>query len=92
MFFEITVHFFNLHSASATPQSHLQVGQIGSQTPGFLFADLPMHQQIDWINLLDCQITFAQSDTLTGLLDTAPKGLPTAIFNPDACVSFLAQN
>ena len=93
MFFEITVHFFDPHSASVTPQGGLPIRQIGGQAPGLLFADLPVNQQVGRINLFDGQISPAQPDTLTGLEDSTPEFLPTpALTEPDTRVGFLTQN
>ena len=93
MFLEIAVHFFHPHSAGITAQGYLPIEQIGGQAPGFLFANLPMKQQIDWIDLFDGQVAPTQPHTLTGLVDIAPEGLPiAALAEPDTGVGFLAQN
>jgi hypothetical protein len=84
MFFQIAKHFFGPHSAPIIAQGHTQIGQVGGQAPGLFLADLPIHQQVDRVDLLGCQTNLAQPDTLTGLLDKAAKGSPTAFFiEPD---------
>ena len=93
MFFEIAIHFFDPHSAGVEPQGHLPIGQIGGQAPGLFFANLPVNEQMGWINLLGRQIALTQPNTSPRLIDITSEGLPSAtLIEPDACVSFLAQN
>ena len=52
-----------------------------------------MNQQIDSINLLDCQIACSQSAALTRLLDVTTERFPTTdIVEPDTCIGFPTQN
>ena len=89
MFFQVTEHFFDPHSAAIKAQRHSQVRQIGGQTPGFFLADFPMHQQVDRVDLLDRQIASSQPNALTGLLDVTAERLPTTAFiEPDPSIPF----
>src|SRR4030067_567786 len=93
MFFQAAKHLFDPHPALVIFQGHTQSGQIGGQAPGFLFADLPMHQQVDRINLLDRQTAASQPDTLTGFLNITAEGFPTASFvEPNTGIGFLEQD
>ena len=56
MFFQIAMHFFGPHSAPIIAQGHFAVGQVGGQAPGFVFAGLPMHQQVGWVDCFGSQV------------------------------------
>jgi hypothetical protein len=52
-----------------------------------------MYLQVDRVNLLGCQTASSQLDTLTGLVDVTPEGLPSIFFiEPDPSIAFLAQD
>src|SRR4030065_2269251 len=93
MFFQVTEHLFDPHSSSVISQGHTSIGQIGGQAPGLFFASLPMHQQVDRVDLLGGQTASSQPDTLTRPVDVTTEGLPTTLFvEPDPSIGFLAQN
>ena len=93
MLFQITEHLFDPHSTPVKLQGHTQIRQIGSQTPGFFLTDLPMHQQVDRVNLLGRQTATSQPDALTGFVDVTTECLPAALLiEPNTCIGFLAQD
>jgi hypothetical protein len=47
MSFHIAKHFFRPHPATVCLQHHPPIGQIGRQTPRFVFANLPIDQQVN---------------------------------------------
>ena len=44
MFLEITEHLFDPHPSSIIAQGQGGIGQVGGQTPGLFFTDLPVDQ------------------------------------------------
>jgi len=93
MFFEITKHLFDPATPPIKAQSQAFIGQVGGQAPRFLFAALPMDQQVDTEDVIASQITSAQPETLSWFLDEAAEGLPTLCFSePQTGIRFLAQD
>ena len=92
MSFQIAEHFFDPHSQAIGLQSQTPIGQVGRQAPGLIFADLPMNQQVDWVDLLFGQVAFTQPYTLSRLGDVAAEIFPFGLLiqaNMDALL--LAQ-
>ena len=76
MSFHFAKHLFNPHATRVSLQSHLSVRQIGRQAPGFFLTGFPANQQVDQIDMLLCQPTFAQPDTGTRFFNPAAKVIP----------------
>src|ERR1035437_4330905 len=93
MIFKVAMELFAPHPALIIFQSHGSVRQVGSQAPGFFFTDLPVNQQIGWVDLLGSQVALTQPETLTGLLNKTVEWFPLAgLIQPDASICFLTQN
>ena len=62
------------------------------QALGSSLTDLPIHQQIDRVNLVGSQTASSQPETLTGVVNITTECLPTTFFiEPDTRIGFLVQ-
>ena len=87
MFFEVAVHFFAPHPEPVILQSHLAIGQVSGQTPGFFFACFPMDQQVGWMDFTGSQVAMTEPVAFTGLVNKAAEWLPLVILvQPDTGV------
>jgi site-specific DNA recombinase len=76
--------YFAPHPEPVILQSHLLIGQVGSQTPWFFFAGLPVDQQVSWIDRTGGQVAIAKPVTFTSLVNKAAKRFPLVILvQPD---------
>ena len=87
MLFEVAVHFFAPHPEPVILQSHLLVGQVGSQAPGFFFASLPVDQQVGWIDFFGGQVASTEPVAFTSLVNKAAKRFSfVRLVQPDTSV------
>ena len=93
LFFEVSKHFFDPHSSAIRAHGQGSIGQIGCQTPGLLFADLPVDQSRDRLDRLLGQVGLGKPGTLPATLHEILHSLPAVLFiDPQTGTAFLAQN
>jgi site-specific DNA recombinase len=84
--------YLDPHPAAISTQGLSSRGQVGRQQPGFLFAFLPMRQQVGRVSVLERQQTWTQPVALTGLFDHISKWLPVAFGEFHFVIGLLAQH
>ena len=93
VFFQIAMHLFGPHPAAIIPQGHFTIRQVGSQAPGFIFAELPVNQQVGGIDFFSSQVSMAQPAAFTSLADETTERFPLVMLvQPDAGICFLPQH
>jgi hypothetical protein len=56
VFFRVAEHFFDPNSEAVAAQGHFKIRQIGGEALGFIFADLPVDQQVGRIDVAGSQV------------------------------------
>ena len=76
MRFQVAKHFFDPHSATISLECERSIRQVCDQTPGLVFANGLMHQQIHLINFALSQPTPVQPAALARFLHPTTKVMP----------------